>query len=87
MGMDVDPARGDEKAVGVDHPPRSTGLAADRGDLSRSIATSPVNAGAPLPSTIVPPLMTMSCIPDPPARCSLEHAALSARGAMPKEQD
>ena len=62
MRVHVDPAWRDEEPVGVDLAPRRALLAADRRDVSFAIATSPVNAGAPLPSMMLPPRMTMSCM-------------------------
>ena len=64
VGVDVDPARGDQQPVGVDG-------AAGRLDPARSptpvmrpasTVTSASRAGAPVPSTTVPPRMTRSCM-------------------------
>src|SRR5580704_991750 len=49
MGVDIDPAGGDQQAVRVDLAPAGAGLAADRGDLAvidRDIASKGLRAGA-----------------------------------------
>src|SRR5579884_2951867 len=59
---------------------------------SPSIATSPAKASPPVPSRIVPPRMTMSCIsPLPPAfrpaawaGCGIGRNRLAAHGPMPQ---
>ena len=65
----VDPAGRDQEAVGVDLAPAGTLLAADRRDRSPAIATSPVKAALPVPSMMVPPRMTMSCMEAAPLCC------------------
>lgn len=61
VGVDIDPAGGDEQTVRLDLafgcalPPTAV-------SLPPSIAMSPVKALAPVPSRIVPPRITMSCM-------------------------
>ena len=62
MRMHVDESRRDDQAAGIDGPPRGdlgseSPTAAIR---SPRIATSPMNQGLPVPSTILPPRITMS---------------------------
>ena len=62
MRVHVDPAGGDQEAVGVDLALPGPALLPTAVSLPPSIAISPVKASAPVPSRIVPPRMTMSCM-------------------------
>ena len=64
VGVDVDPPRRDQQTVGVDGAGRGlAAVVADAGDASvADTVTSAVRAGAPVPSTTVPPWMTRSCM-------------------------
>ena len=60
--VDVDEAGGDERAVGVDLRRGRRRSTAPTSVMTPSVmATSAVRAGAPVPSTTVPPRMTRSC--------------------------
>ena len=64
VGVRVDEPRGDEQPVGVDLPRAPPGPASIRPTsviCPPSIPMSAVRAGAPVPSTTVPPLITSSC--------------------------
>ena len=89
VGVDVDEAGRHVRAVGVDRPRarrRSTSPTSTM--RSPSIATSPVKPARPVPSTIVPPRITRSCVirarylSGPcPVTDSSRHATLAHRSA------
>ena len=62
MGVDVDEAGRDERAVGVDLPRASSSTRPTSVTTPSVMATSAVRPGAPVPSTTVPPRITRSCI-------------------------
>jgi hypothetical protein len=62
MRVRIDPAGGDEQTTSFDLALAGAGLAADMAILPSSIVTSPEKAAPPVPSMIVPPRMTVSCI-------------------------
>lgn len=62
MGVRIDEARRDDQPRGVDRTRRGGIDRADSVMRPSSIAKSARRGGAPVPSTIVPPLMIKSCI-------------------------
>ena len=63
VGMDIDPAGGDEQTVRLDLAlAAAPALPPTAVSLPPSIAMSPVKASPPAPSRIVPPRITISCM-------------------------
>ena len=62
MRVDIDEAGRDQQSGRVDFAPRRAGLPADVVITPPSIATSPMNAVLPVPSTILPLRITRSCM-------------------------
>ena len=65
VGVDVDPARGHEQALGVDLPAALAHVAADGDDAVAVDGDVARRGAAPVPSTRVPPRITRSCMGAP----------------------
>src|SRR5215831_2166695 len=66
MRVHLYPAGRDQEARGVNLAPGRSRLAADLNNPAAPIATSPVKAAWPVPSMMVSPRMTMSCMETAP---------------------